>query len=100
MENRKCPAIVEGKECALALSLVEREVETGTDVYECPLGHRTSAPLSDIEKRKCPVLLDRKQCGLAVTLVERELETGTGIYECPLGHRTYIPLEPEAADSS
>jgi hypothetical protein len=45
MENRKCPVLAEGKECALALTLVERELETGTGVYECPLDHRTYIPL-------------------------------------------------------
>ena len=100
MENRKCPALVDGKVCGLALILVKRELETETDVYECPLGHRKYVPLGEIEKRKCPALVDGKECGLAVTLVKRELETATGVYECPLGHRTYVPLEPEAADSS
>ena len=45
MENRKCPALVDGKICGLALILVKRELETETGVYECPLGHRTYVPL-------------------------------------------------------
>ncbi|HEV8344157.1 MAG TPA: hypothetical protein VGR30_17525 [Candidatus Binatia bacterium] len=45
MEKRTCPAIVDGKKCGLALILVERELETATGVYECPLGHRTYVPL-------------------------------------------------------
>ena len=28
-----------------SLSVVERELETGTEIYECPLGHRTHVPL-------------------------------------------------------
>jgi hypothetical protein len=100
MEKRTCPAVVDGKKCGLALILVERELETGVGVYECPLGHRTHKLLGEIEKRKCPAVVDGKKCGLALILVERELETATGVYECPLGHRTYVPLEPEAADTS
>jgi len=41
MENQKCPVLVGSKACGLALSLVAREVESETEVYECPLGHRT-----------------------------------------------------------
>jgi hypothetical protein len=100
MENRKCPVLVDGKECGLTLILVERELDTATAVYECPRGHRTHVLLGEIDQRKCRVLVDGKECGLTLTLVNRELETGTGVYECPLGHRTYVPLEPEAADSS
>lgn len=77
MENRKCPALVDGKVCGLALILVKRELETETDVYECPLGHRKYVLSGEIEKRKCPALVDGKECGLAVTLVKRELETAT-----------------------
>jgi len=100
MENRQCPALVDGKVCGLALILVERELETAIDVYECPRGHHKYVLLGEIEKRKCPALVKGKECGLAVTLVEREIETATGVYECPLGHRTYVPLEPEAVDNS
>ena len=32
MENRKCPALVDGKICGLALILVKRELETATGV--------------------------------------------------------------------
>jgi hypothetical protein len=100
MEKRKCPVLVNGKECGHALTLVERELETATAVYECPLGHRTQVLLGELGQRKCRALVNGKECGLALTLVERELETATAVYECPLGHRTYVPLEPEAADSS
>jgi hypothetical protein len=100
MEKRKCPVLVNGKECGLALILVERELETATAVYECPLGHRTHVLLGELGQRKCPVLVNGKECGLTLTQVEREFETATAVYECPLGHRSYVPLEPEAADSS
>jgi hypothetical protein len=100
MEKRKCPVLVNGKECGLALTLVEREFETATAVYECPLGHRTHVLAGELGQRKCPVLVNGKECGLTLTLVEREFETATAVYECPLGHRSYVPLEPEAVDSS
>jgi hypothetical protein len=100
MEKRKCPALVNGKECGLTLTLVERELETATAIYECPLGHRTHVLVGELERRKCPVLVNGKACGLTLTLVEREIETATAVYECPLGHRSYVPLEPEATDSS
>jgi hypothetical protein len=45
MEKRKCTVLVNGKECGLTLTLVERELETATAIYECPLGHRTYVPL-------------------------------------------------------
>ncbi len=100
MENRKCPVLVGGKACGLALILVAREIDSETEVYECPLGHRTEVPFGELEKRKCAVLANGKECGLPLSVVERELETGTEIYECPLGHRTYVPLETEAVDDS
>jgi hypothetical protein len=99
MEPRKCPVLVDGKECGLQLTVVERELETGTGVYECPLGHRAYIPLDKMDYRKCPVLVNGKECALALTLVERELETGTRVYECPLGHRTYVPFESVVEDS-
>jgi hypothetical protein len=43
--KRQCPALVNGKACGLALTLVSRELETATGVYECPLSHRTYVPL-------------------------------------------------------
>ena len=98
MEDRKCSTLVDSKECGQVLILVERELETETGVYECPLGHRTYVPLGEMEKKKCPSLVDGKECGLALILVEREPETGTEVYECPLDHRTYMPLEPAIAD--
>ena len=100
MENRKCLVLVGNKECGLALSLVAREIESETEVYECPLGHRTEVLFGELEKRKCAVLANDRECGLPLSVVERELETGTEIYECPLGHRTYVPLETEAPDNS
>ena len=100
MENRKCPVLVDGKECGLALTLAERDTETATEVYECLRGHRTSVPLGVVEKRKCSTLVDGKQCGLALSVVERDLETGTQVYECALGHRTRDPLDPEVVDNS
>jgi hypothetical protein len=100
MEKRKCPALVDGKVCGLALIRVEQDLDTETTVYECPRGHRTFTLLGAVEKRTCRTLVDGKRCGLALTLVERDLETATGIYECALGHRTYVPLEPEAVDTS
>jgi hypothetical protein len=45
IQKRTCPALVNGKECGLALSVIEKEVETATGIYECPLGHRTYVPL-------------------------------------------------------
>lgn len=98
MENSKCPALVNGKECGLALVLVEQDIDTDTEVYECPLGHRKYVLLGEVQKRRCPALVDGKECGLALSVVERELETATEIYECPLGHRTYIPLEPNVVE--
>ena len=98
MEEKKCPALVDGKECALDLILVERELETEVEVYECPRGHRTEFLLAEVVKRKCAAFVDGKECGLPVALVQRELETATEVYECPLDHRTYVPLESERID--
>jgi transcription elongation factor Elf1 len=96
MDEKKCPALVDGKECDLGLILVERELETEVETYECPRGHRTEFLIAEIVKRKCGAYVDGKECGLPVALVQRELETATEVYECPLDHRTYVPLEPEA----
>jgi transcription elongation factor Elf1 len=100
MENRKCPVLVDGKECGLALVLVEQDIDTETEIYECPRGHRKNVMLGEIEKRECPALIDGKECGLALTVVEREVETATKVYECPVGHRTYVPMEPEFIEKS
>jgi hypothetical protein len=100
MGNNTCPALVDGKACGLELVLVEQDIDTETEVYECPLGHRKYVLLGEIEKRNCPTLVDGKACGLALAVVEREAETATEIYECPLGHRTYVPLEPLLIDDS
>jgi hypothetical protein len=100
MENRTCPALVNGKECGLELILIEQDIDSETEIYECPLGHRKYLLLGEPEKRKCPVLANGKECGLALTVVEREAETATEVYECPLGHRTYVPLEPAVIDEA
>src|SRR6266496_5142830 len=100
MENRKCPVLVDGKECALALILVEQDIDNEREIYECPQGHRKHVLFGEIEKRKCSALIDGKACGLALTVVEQEVETTTKVYECPLGHRTYIPMEPEVIENS
>jgi hypothetical protein len=93
MENKQCPAFVDGKKCDLLLTQTEQELETGTVVFECPVGHRTYVPLHKIEKRKCSTLVEGKECSLPLTQIAREIESATVIYECPLGHRTYVPLE-------
>ena len=100
MENRKCPVLVDGKECGLTLILVERDIDTETEIYECPRGHRKNVMIGEIDKRKCPAPIDGKACGLALTVIEREIETATEVYECPLGHRTYIPIQPEVIEKS
>ena len=101
MENRKCPVLVNGKECGLELILIDQEIETETGTYECALGHRTHVLLGAIEKTKCPALVNGgKQCGLALIVVDRDLDAATAIYECALGHRSYMPLEPAAIDDS
>ena len=69
MENRKCPVLVGGKGCGLALILVAREIDSETEVYECPLGHRTEVPFGDLEKRKCAALANGKECGLPLSVV-------------------------------
>jgi hypothetical protein len=50
MGNRKCPALVDGKECGLALILVERDIDAETEIYECPRGHRKNVMIGEIEK--------------------------------------------------
>ena len=98
MQTTRCAALINAKECGLALTIVDRTVESGTAVYECPLGHRAYVPLEKAQTTKCAVLAKGKECGLAVSLVDRDLESGTATYECVLGHRTYLPLPTEAAD--
>jgi hypothetical protein len=98
MENRTCPVLVDGKQCGLTLVLVGQDIETETEVYECPLGHRNYASLGEVEKRICQVLVEGKECGLALSVVEREAETATQVCECALGHRTYVPVEPPVID--
>jgi hypothetical protein len=100
MENRKCLALVDGKECGLDLILIEQDTDSETEVYECPRGHRQSVPLGGIEKQKCPALVNGKACNLALFVSERDLDTATEIYECPLGHRTYVPTKRDVIDNS
>jgi hypothetical protein len=100
MANQTCPALVDGKECGLALILVEQDIDTDTEVYECALGHRKYVLLGEIEKTNCPAIVDGRACRLRLSVVEREEETATEVYECPLGHRTYVPLEPQLIDDS
>ena len=100
MGNSTCPALVDGKECGLALVLVEQDIDTETEVYECPLGHRKYVLLGESEKSTCPTLVGGKTCGLALSVAQRDTETATEVYECPLGHRTYVPLEPQVIDDS
>jgi hypothetical protein len=101
MENRKCPVLVNGKECNLELILIDQDVETETAIYECPLGHRTNILLGAVEKKQCSALLENgKNCGLALLVVERDLEAATATYECALGHRTHAPLEQESIGDS
>ena len=100
MQTRRCAVLVDGKICALAITLVDRDVDSGTAIYECPLGHRsTYVPLDKGQATRCRVFVDGKECGLAVTQVNREIETGTATYECALGHRTHVPLPPEPPDN-
>jgi hypothetical protein len=95
MENRKCPVLVNGKECGLELIMVDQEIETETGTYECSLGHRTNVLLGAGEKRRCSAVVEGKECGMALIVVDRDLDAATAIYECALGHRAYVPLEPE-----
>lgn len=98
MQTTKCAVLVGGKECGLALTIADRAVESGTVVYECPVGHRTFLPLERAQATACAVLANGRACGLALSLVDRDRETGTATYECALGHRSYIPLPPEPPD--
>ncbi|HEY7716722.1 MAG TPA: hypothetical protein VIE90_19565 [Candidatus Binatia bacterium] len=100
MANQTCPTLVNGNLCGLALVLVEQDIDTETEIYECALGHRKYVLLGEIEKTTCPALVEGKACGLNLSVVERETETATEISECPMGHRIYVPLEPEAIDES
>lgn len=94
MENIKCPTIVNGEACGLALILTEQDLDTETEVYECALGHRKYVLIGESEKRACPALRDGKACGLDLSVIQREPENATEIYECALGHRSYVPIEP------
>ena len=95
MENIKCPMIVNGQTCGLALILTEQDLDTETEVYECALGHRKYVLIGETEKRICPVLHQGKACGLDLRIIQREPESATEIFECALGHRSYVPIEPE-----
>lgn len=94
MNNEICPTPVDGKSCGLKLILTQQDLDTETEIYECPLGHRKYVLLGESEKRTCPTLSEGKACGLALTVIQREPEAATEIYECVLGHRTYVPIEP------
>jgi hypothetical protein len=45
MQNKRCPVFVDGKECSLPLTLLDRETEKVARYdlagYECGLGHRS-----------------------------------------------------------
>jgi hypothetical protein len=45
IEKRKCSTLVNDKACNLALSVTGRDLDAATEIYECPLGHRTYVPL-------------------------------------------------------
>jgi hypothetical protein len=100
MENAKCPALVDGKQCGFDLVLVNQDVDKETETYECVLGHRKYAVLGESERRQCPAFTDGKKCGLALSLVDRNLEAATEIYECPLGHRDYVRREAQDDDET
>ncbi|MGE5220052.1 MAG: hypothetical protein ACM3SP_23865 [Chloroflexota bacterium] len=100
MGNSKCAALVEGKACGLDLMLIEQDIDSETEIYECPLGHRKYLMLGEMVRGNCPALVDGKACGLALNSVEQDHETATEIYECALGHRIYAPMEPEAFEDS
>ena len=52
------------KECGLDLLLVERELETEVETYECARGHRTEHLFAEVVKRTCTSFVDGKECGL------------------------------------
>ncbi|HVO95865.1 MAG TPA: hypothetical protein VMT22_23625 [Terriglobales bacterium] len=95
-----CPTLVDGKVCGLQLLLVEQDIDTEIEVYECPLGHRKSVLLGEVEKKTCLAFNGGKACGLALIVVQRDQDTGTEIYECSLGHRTYVPIEATVSEDS
>jgi len=98
MQNTKCPALVNGKQCGLDLALADQDTATETEVYECSLGHRKYVPLGESTKRTCRSLNEGKDCGLAIVLIDRDRESATEIYECPLGHKTYVRRESDDVD--
>lgn len=100
MDNRKCSALVDGKNCGFELVLIDQDIDTETEVFECSLGHRKYVPLGETEKRKCSALNGDKECGLALSVVQRDHDSATEIYECPLGHRAYAPIEPEVIEDN
>jgi hypothetical protein len=52
---RRCPTIVDGKECGLEFIAVEDNREEILRVRDCPLGHRTYLlPLEQPDKPKPP----------------------------------------------
>lgn len=100
MGNSKCATLVDGKSCGLELALIDQDIDSELEIYECPLGHRKHLLLGEMIKGHCPGLVAGKACGLALNLVEQDHETATEIYECALGHRIYAPMEPEAFENS
>ena len=98
MENIRCPALVSGKECGLALLLTQQDLDSETEIYECARGHRKYVLLGEAEKKICPALKDGKACGLALSVIQRDPDKATEIYECAIGHRTYVPIEPPATE--
>jgi hypothetical protein len=53
IKKTKCQVLDSGKPCNLPLAIAERDPETATEVYECPLGHRTYLPLEpDIDESR------------------------------------------------
>ena len=44
-ETRRCAVLVNDRECGLPLTLVQRDFESGTEIHECPLDHRTYVAL-------------------------------------------------------
>ena len=41
MEDKRCPVFVDGKECGLPLTQIDREGRFESGTYKCDLGHRS-----------------------------------------------------------
>lgn len=72
MEDTVCPMLVNGKKCGLALILIEQDLDTETEVYECALGHRKYVLIGEMEKRICSALNNSNPCGLALSATQRD----------------------------